>query len=183
MSTETLIYDIASNDNAESRQVQSYEHIVENFVSRESTNTLSADGKDLSESIHVPLEQIKLHPLIHLPSNRTLSKEKLIQEWAGIVLDYEEGRDFFRARLSDKTNPLNSDEEADIILSDIPQEDLNLITPGAEFSWYIYYEEGKRITKRRSSKIKFRRLAHWKKTDINNAKQKETELLEFFRRD
>lgn len=78
-----------------------------------------------------------------------------LQKWEGCVL--EVASEFFIARLTDLTEP-GTKEDAEIPLSQVPQDDLPLVQPGANFYWNIGRETNSTKRQRTVSELRFQRL-------------------------
>lgn len=86
-----------------------------------------------------------------------------VQAWEGEVLEvYEES---FSVKLIDKTDRGAQDAFTEIDLSEIDQDDLDLVRPGAIFYWYVSYEH-RASGKKRSSMMRFRRMPAWTADDL-----------------
>ena len=108
-----------------------------------------------------------------------------LQEWEGYVLeepawdDCPEGRreGEFTVRLLDLTAGSSQEEEEAVIpLSEIAEDDLNRLRPGAIFRWVIGYERSASGTKRRVSQIVFRDLPAMTKQDMSEGEEWAREL-------
>ena len=131
--------------------------------------------KDSSGSDPLKPSKLSSHSLAY--SNlREGVKETLLQRFRGVVtkLDAEQGE--FEARLTDW---LDEDEEefATFYIEEIPTEDAPLITEGAEFFWYIGYEEKRSLSRVNFSKIRFRRLLNWSASELERIKNSTTSIL------
>lgn len=89
------------------------------------------------------------------------------QRFEGEVIAVYPGDHTFYARLKDKTKTL-PDEDAEFPYSEISEDDLNLIVPGALFSWNIFRENRKGQV-RRVSEIRFLRGIAFSKESIDSA--------------
>lgn len=67
-------------------------------------------------------------------------------------------------------------EEAEILLDEVSEDDLPLVTPGAVFYWSIGYYVGTNRQKRRISVIRFRRLPAWTEEELQQANQQAEHL-------
>jgi hypothetical protein len=97
----------------------------------------------------------------------------VLQKWEGTVLS--RGRDSFQARLTNK-NQVCPDEEAEILLDEVSEDDLPLVTPGAVFYWSIGYHVGTNKQKKRVSIIRFRRLPSWTEKELQQANEQADRL-------
>ena len=86
-----------------------------------------------------------------------------LQKWEGSVIAVK--NDSFLAKLVDMNNEA-VDEEADILISEVSEDDLPLVVPGAIFYWTIGYYVAKSRQRKRESVIRFRRLPEWKTEEI-----------------
>ncbi len=88
-----------------------------------------------------------------------------IQEWEGYVVTIE--KEVFTAHLVDKTRLSDRPEEVvEFPLSDIRNDDRELLVPGAIFRWSVGYQDSYG-TKERVSRIVFRRLPAWTKKELD----------------
>ena len=103
-----------------------------------------------------------------------------LQEWEGYVLeepawaDCSEGsrEEEFTARLLDLTAGSSQEEEEAVIpLTEIAEDDLNRLRPGAIFRWVIGYARSASGTKQRVSQIVFRDLPAMTRQDISEGEE------------
>lgn len=90
-----------------------------------------------------------------------------LQKWQGVILDVFE--ETFLARLSD-LDQQDPDEEAEILLDELSDDDLPLVSPGAVFYWHIGYHVDRSGQRKRASIIRFRRLPMWTAEEIEAAR-------------
>ncbi|WDN87374.1 hypothetical protein BuS5_00342 [Desulfosarcina sp. BuS5] len=95
-------------------------------------------------------------------------------KWRGVVLKIY--KDCFLCRLVDQDGN-SPDEEAEILLSEISYEDLQLIDIGAVFYWSIGYQTNPSGSRIRSSIIRFRRLPVWRFGELSEAQKKAEKTL------
>lgn len=103
-----------------------------------------------------------------------------LQEWEGVVTSLD--TEMFVARLADQTNEANPDEEAEFPTSEVSDDDLALLRPGAVFRWTIGFLKAPSGTKRRTSQIVFRRLPQWTEREIREAEELADKLASAFDR-
>lgn len=106
-----------------------------------------------------------LNRLEYLPPQRDYFK--VLQKWEGYVLEID--NEVFRARLI----PISGQEdiqEAEIYLSEVTEEDRDLLEPGAVFYWSIGYLVRPSGTLR-ASLIRFRRLPAWSEDQLYKAER------------
>lgn len=103
----------------------------------------------------------------------------VIQSWEGYVIETDEERGVFLAHLKPVKGE-SGDLEAEIYLSEISEDDLPLVKPGAMFYWSIGYIIKSTGTKINASVIRFRRMPTWSKQDIEDAKKQVKSLRELF---
>jgi hypothetical protein len=111
-------------------------------------------------------------------AQRSQARFILLQQWEGYVETKK--ADSFVARLVDLDNPVEREVEADILLSEVNPDDLDLIKPGAVFYWTIGYRDQATGQRARVSEIRFRRLPAFTENDLDVAKrdaQQTAELL------
>ena len=101
----------------------------------------------------------------------------VIQSWEGYVIETDEEQGVFLAHLKPIKGE-SGDLEAEIYLSEISEDDLPLVKPGAMFYWSIGYIIKSTGTKINASVIRFRRMPTWSKQDIEAAKKQVKSLRE-----
>jgi hypothetical protein len=98
------------------------------------------------------------------------------QEWEGYVSQIQE--DKFVARLIDLTAaPASPDEEAEFSITELSDDDLPLVKPGAIFRWSVGIETKPGGSKQSVSRIVFRRLPQWTKRGLETADKLAGELI------
>jgi hypothetical protein len=104
-----------------------------------------------------------------------MPREKLIalQSWEGTVLAIED--DSFVARLAD-VNGEHLDEEVSLATEELCDFDLELLEPGAIFYWTIGYRYQLGGARERVSRIRFRRLPAWTKSQLDEARERAAAL-------
>ncbi|MEO0250327.1 MAG: hypothetical protein ABIN58_12550 [candidate division WOR-3 bacterium] len=98
-----------------------------------------------------------------------------LQSWEGTVMRVL--NESFAARLVDRSGKTH-DEEAEFPLSEVSDDDRELIQEGAVFYWnigYIIKPSGQKI---RASIVRFRRLPAWTKSEIDSARQAAEKLAD-----
>ena len=105
-------------------------------------------------------------------------REDIKQKWSGVVIAVDDEE--LTVRLEDLTNCDNPNEIVVLSRDEIDNNDQNLIQPGALFYWYIGYRQGIKYSKERISIIRFRRLPHWTKREIEEADKLAEDYAEFF---
>jgi len=110
-------------------------------------------------------------------TSRRHNKFTVLQEWEGVVADLTEGG--FTATLIDQTVNRSQDEVAEFPLSEVSDDDSDLVVVGALFRWTIgFVHDGG--SKQRVSQLVFRRLPQWTKRDMERADARAAELLAAF---
>jgi len=100
------------------------------------------------------------------------------QLWEGTVTEVH--KEDFVARLNDRTNPNNPDEEATFDLSEVSAEDRELVVLGSAFYWIIgtvITLAGKHMN---ISMIQFRRLPMWTSRALDRAAERAEHLRRLF---
>ncbi len=77
--------------------------------------------------------------------------------------------DYFIARLVNKQDPNDVQEEAEFPFAEIPNADQSLVAKGAMFYWYMGMVKKPHGQQSKSSLIRFRRLPAWDESDIQGA--------------
>ncbi len=104
--------------------------------------------------------------------------EIIKQKWSGVVVEFN--NEELTAKLEDLTNPDNPGEFIVLSLEEIEGRDRELIQAGAMFLWHIGYRLGYKYPRERFSKISFRRLPKWTKSEIISAENIAKEYADFF---
>jgi len=105
-------------------------------------------------------------------------KFEVLQLYEGVVLSANNHSMW--ARLVNKTNELEEDEEAEFPLEEISYGDRKLIENGAVFYWYIGYYDSASGQRTRESKIRFRRLPALSDDVIKKARMKAEDIMKRF---
>ncbi len=129
-----------------------------------------------AESFSNPLAKFIISPPVFNRKPKKLDHNwDVRQKWEGWVVSVEE--ESFKCHLQDLTDIDNPREEAIIPFSEVSREDLDLISEGAVFYWYIGYEDSPK-GRTRFSFIRFRRLPAWSKSDFDRAEKLASEYYE-----
>ena len=88
--------------------------------------------------------------------------------WVGKVDSINEADGTFSAIL---TSPNSPDEYAQIGLDEVSEDDLKLLRPGAVFYWSVGQSINEAGRKVNESVIRFRRLRHWTRGEIERSRQ------------
>ena len=131
---------------------------------------IDIDNKSNLVQKEIPESPIVWYPLKHQKTTMFTSLKK----WRGVVL--KTYKDCFLCRLVDQDGN-SPDEEAEILLTEISDEDLQLIDIGAVFYWSIGYQINPSGTRTRSSIIRFRRLPVWRSEELSEAQKKAEKTL------
>lgn len=99
-----------------------------------------------------------------------------IQEWEGYVTGIEE--DTFEAELVDLTDKEQTAQEKAVFDKAEISSGLDLLDKGAVFRWSIGYETRPGGMRQRVSRIVFRRMPAWKKSDLEHAEEKAKSIKE-----
>jgi|SRR6516165_3758052 hypothetical protein len=141
----------------------------------QSTSTAQTDFKTAGltandkKSITFEIPQARRH------NPQSIATFSPMQEWEGYVTEVKD--ETFTAHLVDITAKRRiAEEKIEISISDLSDQDKDLLREGALFRWSIgYYKQ--HGTKMKSSRIVFRRLPAWTKSDFMKAEQKAKELI------
>jgi hypothetical protein len=95
---------------------------------------------------------------------------QILGAFDGTILEVRD--DYFIARLVNKQDPNDAQEEAEFPFAEIPTADRPLIAKGAEFYWYMGMVKKPHGQQSKSSLIRFRRLPAWDESDIQGAKMR-----------
>ena len=92
---------------------------------------------------------------------------RLLQAWEGVVVSVSDTE--FVARIRDRTDRGNPEEEVTLPREEITPSEQDQIIPGAVFYWSIGYKDAPGEPRRRVSQVRFRRLPAWSHTEISMA--------------
>ena len=140
--------------------------------SRQNVDELTAD-----ENSDIDVPPVALAPLL----SPMKGKYTLLQKWGGRVIAIHDSE--FEAIVVDKTNPEFADEEVTFDILEVTPDDLPLLEIGAVFYWSIGYADYPGRGRARESKIRFRRLKGWTKTEIEYSRKVGKQFAEFFKSD
>ncbi len=130
---------------------------------------------DIDNNSNLLQKEISEPPIVWYPfKHQRATLFTSLKKWRGVVLKIYE--DCILCRLVDQDGN-SPDEEAEILLSEISDEDLQLIDIGAVFYWSIGYQISPSGTRTRSSIIRFRRLPVWKCEELSEAQKKAEKAL------
>lgn len=101
------------------------------------------------------------------------------QLWEGTVIEARERG--FVARLTDRTNPDNPDEQALFDYDEISPEDRNLLRPGSTFYWIIGNEKTPGGQVKNVSIVQMRRLPGWTRSALARAARRAQQAREELR--
>src|SRR5258708_37940616 len=118
--------------------------------------TISEDQRSVSVGVERPVSLTAA-----LSYGSTLQTR---QVWDGTVTEVRS--DSFLARLVDKTDPINPDEQAVFEFAEVPEEERAFVTPGSAFYWTIGSERTPAGQIRSISMVQFRRVPAWTKTAL-----------------
>jgi len=135
------------------------------------------DKVDEGSTNAVSFPQMGIKPVLQLPKTaKKVDKFNSLQKWEGIILEVKQ--DYIVARLTSLGIP-SQEEEAEIPLSELESEDLDLVEPGSVFYWNIGYLDTARGQRIRSSLIRFRRIPYITKNQIEGAAVDANKLRQF----
>lgn len=149
--------------------------IIEKMSSNLSLKFSQSRIDDTMEQSEI-LEPLNSPRILHTPKLSPFTKRQFVsfsplQEWEGYVIDIQ--KDCFTARLIDITAGSDiAEEEADFPIEDLSSSDLRLLKLGAVFRWMIGYQRSKGGTKQRVSRVIFRDLPQWTRSELESSKEK-----------
>lgn len=149
-------------------------------LTRSSLETAPSIGPPATETMTLSPRQRQVpHLPPEVPPAGTTKRPSFVglQEWEGVVTQIHD--QVFTARLIDLTHR-NPDEEGEFSTTEISEDDLDLIAPGAIFRWSIGVLKMPGGGKRPISQIVFRRLPQWTKRDLLRADALAKELVHTF---
>jgi len=113
-------------------------------------------------------------PKPHRPRSASILRPRQI--WEGTVVECENGS--FLARVTDKTNPANTDELVTFELEEVSPEDKKLVQPGASFYWTIGVESSPAGQIQNIDRVIFRRLPGWSASSVRAAEREAKEIAQ-----
>lgn len=134
------------------------------------SNIASIISEDLTEQVTPAVVQ-----QVSAPQKDTDPWTAPIQIFEGSVNALSEDGNIIEVTLTDKSGQL-PDHTAEIAMQWIPEQDLELVKPGAVF-YLMLYKETTRRTVRNFEEIRFRRLPNWTRSQIQ-AVNAEADLLQ-----
>lgn len=147
---------------------------IENYIRKVKENEQDSTSNDLPPEG----EENKINPLpYNIAHVFDLNKDyfKSLQSWKGYVLELNKDEETFFAELEDLTNG-GTKETAQFTLSDVPEDDLEIVRVGAAFYWNVGYRMKKGTIKKESS-IRFQRIVLWTEDDFDKATDRSSKLL------
>ena len=136
---------------------------------------INATHIDIDDKSNLRQKEIPESPIVWYPfKHQRATLFTSFIKWRGVVLKIY--KDCFLCRLVDQDGN-SPDEEAEILLSEISDEDLQLIDIGAVFYWSIGYQTNPSGSRTRSSIIRFRRLPVWRSEELSEAEKKAEKTL------
>ena len=152
--------------------------VIEQDINPNSANIIS--GENYNTNVMVVTKKDMENKLKYIdfnnhiaPQRNTRAYSKALEKMEGRVIDVKKG-----SFLAELITPEGEQIEASIKMSELSNDDIELVEPGAIFYWNIGYyinEAGQRST---MSIIRFRRLPKWYKSDIENAKAQGEKMFE-----
>ena len=138
-------------------------------------NKINSTCIDIDNKFNLFQKEIPESPVVWYPlKHQRTTMFTSLKKWRGVVL--KTYKDCFLCRLVDQDGN-SPDEEAEILLSEISDEDLQLIDIGAVFYWNIGYQINQSGSRARSSIIRFRRLPVWKAEELSEARKNAEKTL------
>jgi hypothetical protein len=109
---------------------------------------------------------------------KQLSYFKSLESWVGRVISIEEGGQFSALVVSDK-HP-ETRETAEFSVDEISDDDQSLVQVGANFYWSIGYQIDAYGGRSTASVLRFQRLRHWTRKELELARTKSAEYSDWF---
>jgi len=156
-------------------------HSVDTTRSEKSTFVDASLGRVHSDAVSINLSKGNTWRQARPPSDTIGTSTQgvqaaIIQLWEGTVLSRDE--QFMDVRLSDKTGE-GPDHAARIDLQWVPEQDIDLVRPGAVF-YLSLFRATSGGTIRNSQELRFRRVPNWSETQIERAQKYSDELFPEF---
>ena len=101
-----------------------------------------------------------------------------IQTWAGIVKKVN--KNYFTARLIDRTNVDNADKIAEIDFTEVQTSERELIIPDTLFYWHLFTFKNPRGNERNQSTIRFKRVLPITEAEMSGIKKRSAERVAKF---
>lgn len=146
-------------------------------TSEESLPVLDHIEKSKTETTRLRSPRI---PAVYYPKVERVAMSSSLasstQKWVGTVLEIKANS--FLARLTDLSQEQLVEEHAEIDISEVVDDDRELVREGAVFYWYLGYLSlvlGQRIN---ASIIRFRRLPVWTEQELEVARQRAAQVQE-----
>lgn len=132
--------------------------------------------ENLNSNTIAPLQNFQKNLLRLVPKTSYRQKTSTSsQKWKGHVIEKYDS--YFTAIITDISNK-NPDEIVELPTETISQDDLHLVVEGALFDWHIGYEKTSGTTQK-YSKILFRRMPRWTRSDFDRANLVKNKFKEF----
>lgn len=110
---------------------------------------------------------------------KQIASFKALESWMGQVTEVDQNGALFSAMVVSDLNP-EIREIAEFTFDEISEDDQSRIRPGAIFYWSVGYqinEFGGRMT---ASILRFKRLRHWTRKELELAKERSSEYADWF---
>ena len=140
---------------------------------QEAVPATAAQGQVPAE--HEP--RVVVGPRFHpVPTGTTT----IVQCWEGVVSSAPPYEESFDAVLYDRTDPSRPDEAATFDLAEASRGDHDLVEEGAVFYWMIGYEESLSGQRTNISRLVFRRLPRWTRSELASVERETRALVDAF---
>lgn len=162
-----------SNDNQTDTPCETSTRVLTDMASiYDSRFNLRTDAEDeslLSAQYSSSSKISELNLCIVTPKSVTpMHRAVALQRWEGYVDEVLD--ETFSARLVDLSGDI-PDEQAEFSKTEIANDDLDLLAPGAVFYWSLGYLDTPQGQRLRTSSIRLRRLPAWSNNELNAARQ------------
>jgi hypothetical protein len=101
---------------------------------------------------------------------------RLLQKWEGTVIEVE--GEVIRAQIQDLFDRSQPLEEVTFSVEEVSKSDRSLVAPGAVFYWMIGYLDRVTGQRTRESRIVFRRLPEWKRSEVDVVERQSRPLID-----
>jgi hypothetical protein len=110
---------------------------------------------------------------------RSISSFKSLESWVGRINEVDESKQQFSAMVVSDLHP-NTREVADFTFDEISDDDRLLLEPGAMFYWSVGYQINEFGGRTTASVLRFKRLRHWHRRELERAKARSSEYADWF---
>ncbi|MGH9875710.1 MAG: hypothetical protein ACRD9S_24905 [Pyrinomonadaceae bacterium] len=119
----------------------------------------------------------KTGPLGIVPQART--SFKALESWVGRVMEVDQNNSNFTAMVISELHS-ETREVAEFTFEEISEDDQSLVKPGAMFYWSVGYQINEFNGRSTASTLRFKRLRHWTRKELEHAEVRAEEYSDWF---